>query len=99
MDLRFTNEENAFHAEVRSFIRSEIPAEIRRKVAEGREIEREELVRCQRILNAKGWAVPRWPFEWGGRNWTPVENYIFIEELQRNAVPQPLPFNCDMSGR
>jgi pimeloyl-CoA dehydrogenase large subunit len=98
MDLRFTDEENAFRAEVRSFMRSEIPAEIRRKLADAREIEREEVVRCQRILNAKGWAVPRWPLEWGGQNWTPIQNFIFIEELQQNAVPQPLPFNCDMVG-
>ncbi len=98
MDLRFTDEEKAFRQEVRSFMRSEIPAEIRRKLAEGQEIEREELVRCQRILNAKGWAVPRWPVEWGGQPWTPIQQYIFLEELQTNSVPQPLQFNCDMVG-
>ncbi len=98
MDLRFTDEENAFREEVRSFMRTEIPAEIRRKLAEGHELEREEVVRCQRILNAKCWAVPRWPQEWGGQNWTPIQNYIFLEELQINSVPQPLQFNCDMIG-
>jgi alkylation response protein AidB-like acyl-CoA dehydrogenase len=49
-------------------------------------------------LNVKGWAVPRWPVAWGGKPWTPVQQYIFIEELQRNGVPQPLQFNCDMVG-
>jgi alkylation response protein AidB-like acyl-CoA dehydrogenase len=98
MDLRFTDEEKAFRQEVRGFMRSEIPAAIRRKLAEGQEIEREELVRCQRILNAKGWAVPRWPLEWGGQPWTPIQQYIFLEELQTNSVPQPLQFNCDMVG-
>ena len=98
MDLRFTDEEKAFRQEVRSFMRSEIPAEIRRKLADGQEIEREELVRCQRILNAQGWAVPRWPVEWGGQPWTPIQQYIFLEELQTNSVPQPLQFNCDMVG-
>jgi pimeloyl-CoA dehydrogenase large subunit len=98
MDLRFTDEENAFRAEVRSFMRTQIPAEIRRKLAEGKELERAELVRCQRILNAKGWAVPRWPSEWGGQPWTPIQHYIFLEEMQINSVPQPLQFNCDMVG-
>jgi pimeloyl-CoA dehydrogenase large subunit len=98
MDLRFTDEENAFRDEVRSFMQREIPAEIRRKVSEGHELEREELVRCQRILNARGWAVPRWPVEWGGQRWTPVQHYIFLEEMQLNCVPQPLAFNTDMVG-
>jgi alkylation response protein AidB-like acyl-CoA dehydrogenase len=98
MDLRFTDEEIAFRREVGGFMRREIPAEIRRKVGEGQELERDDLVRCQRILNAKGWAVPRWPVEWGGQPWTPVQHYIFLEELQLNGVPQPLQFNCDMVG-
>ena len=38
-------------------------------------------------------AVPHWPKEWGGADWTPVQHYIYTEELQFNGVPQPLPFN------
>ncbi|MGB0084726.1 MAG: acyl-CoA dehydrogenase family protein [Rhodomicrobiaceae bacterium] len=98
MDLRFTDEENAFRDEIRTFMQKEIPVEIRRKVSEGHETRRDDLVLCQRILNAKGWAVPRWPIEWGGQPWTPVEHYIFLEEMHQNSVPQPLQFNCDMVG-
>jgi pimeloyl-CoA dehydrogenase large subunit len=98
MDLRFTDEENAFRDEVRTFMQTQIPIEIRRKVSEGHELEKDDLVRCQRILNAKGWATPRWPVEWGGQPWTPVQHYIFLEELQQNSVPPPLQFNCDMVG-
>ncbi len=58
MDLRFTPEETAFRQDVRTFFRTEIPAEIRRKVSEGRSLAREDYVTSQRILNAKGWAVP-----------------------------------------
>ncbi len=67
MDLRFTQEEADFRQEVRTFFRTEIPAEIRRKISEGRSLAREDYVTSQRILNAKGWAVPHWPKEWGGR--------------------------------
>jgi pimeloyl-CoA dehydrogenase large subunit len=98
MDLRFTDEENAFRDEVRTFMQTEIPAEIRRKVSDGQEIGKDDVVQAQRILNAKGWAVPRWPVEWGGQPWTPVQHYIFIEEMQQNSVPPPLQFNCDMVG-
>src|SRR5271165_3263217 len=98
MDLRFTEEEQAFRAEVRAFCQDDFPAGIRQKVREGRELEKEDLIASQRLLNAKGWAVPRWPVEWGGQPWTPIKNYILTEELQQNGVPQPLPFNCDMVG-
>jgi alkylation response protein AidB-like acyl-CoA dehydrogenase len=98
MDLRFTDQQIAFRQEVRGFIQREVPAVIRRKVSEGHELERDEFVRCQRILNAKGWAVPRWPVEWGGQPWTPVQQYILLEELQLGGVPLPLAFNCEMVG-
>ena len=98
MDLRFTDEENAFRSEVRNFFRTEIPAETRRKYGEGEEVSRDEMVTSQRILNAKGWATPRWPLEWGGQPWTPIQHHIFLEELQFNSVPQPLQFNVDMVG-
>ena len=98
MDLRFTPEETAFRAEVRAFFRSEIPAEIRAKVSEGRSLARQDYVTSQRILNAKGWAVPHWPVEHGGQPWTPIQRYIFMEELMQAAVPLPLQFNCFMVG-
>lgn len=98
MELRFTPEENTFRKEVRHFFRTAIPEEIRTKVSEGRKLEREDYVTSQRILNDKGWAAPHWPLEYGGQDWTPVQRYIFMEELMQAAVPLPLQFNCFMVG-
>ena len=98
MDLRFTPEEIAFRDDLRRFFRAEIPAEIRRKVGEGRHLSRDDIVASQRILNAHGLATPNWPVAWGGKDWTPVQRYIFTEELQRAAVPLPLQFNVYMVG-
>ncbi|MEP9355724.1 acyl-CoA dehydrogenase family protein [Xanthobacter autotrophicus] len=98
MDLRFTPEETAFRKEVRTFFRTAIPAEIRTKVSEGRKLAREDYVTSQRILNDKGWAVPHWPVEHGGQEWSAVKRYIFMEELMQAAVPLPLQFNCFMVG-
>jgi pimeloyl-CoA dehydrogenase large subunit len=98
MDLRFTPEETAFRDEVRHFFTAEIPADLRRKLAEGRTLKREDYVKSQRILNARGWAVPHWPREWGGQDWTPIQRYIFTEELMLASVPPPLQFNCQMVG-
>ncbi len=98
MDLRFTPQEIAFRDEIRTFFRTEIPAEIRAKVSDGRVLARQDYVTSQRILDAKGWAVSGWPVEHGGQAWTPVQRYIFMEELMQAAVPLPLQFNCHMIG-
>ena len=98
MDLNFTPEESAFRAEARRFFRGEIPRAIRDKTIEGREIGREELVHAQRIINARGWAVPHWPLEWGGRDWSAVQTYLYHDEMQQAGVPPPLPFNVSMVG-
>jgi pimeloyl-CoA dehydrogenase large subunit len=98
MDLRFSPEENAFRQELRSFFRSAVPESIRTKVSEDRHISKAEWVTAHKALHAKGLAVPHWPREWGGADWTPVQHYIYTEELQYNGVPQPLPFNVAMCG-
>jgi pimeloyl-CoA dehydrogenase large subunit len=98
MDLRFTDEEIAFRSEVREFFRTALPDSIRRKMIEGRHASKDDLVTWSRILNAKGWAVPHWPVEWGGTGWTPVQQYIFRDELQQAPAPEPLAFGVSMVG-
>jgi pimeloyl-CoA dehydrogenase large subunit len=98
MDLTFTAEERAFRAELREFFHTAIPDRIRRKIREGLHVSKEEQVEAQRILNARGLAVPHWPVEWGGQNWTAVQTYLYQDELQQASVPYPLPFNCAMVG-
>jgi pimeloyl-CoA dehydrogenase large subunit len=98
MDLRFTAEENAFRAEVRAFIEAALPASIREKMIEGRGLSKQEMIDWQRTLNAKGWAVPHWPKEWGGTEWGPVKTYLFREEIQQTPAPEPLPFGVNMLG-
>ncbi|MGL5165650.1 MAG: pimeloyl-CoA dehydrogenase large subunit [Afipia sp.] len=98
MDLSFSKEELAFRDEVRTFFKESLPADIRKKLVEGRHTSKEDLVTWQRILNKKGWAVPHWPKEYGGTGWTPVQQYIFLEELQAAPAPSPLPFGVNMVG-
>ncbi len=98
MDLRFTDDELRFRDEVRAFMKSALPESIRHKMVEGHRIDKDELVEWQRILNQKGWAVPHWPVEWGGQDWTPVQQYIFGDELQQAPAPSPLAFGVSMVG-
>jgi pimeloyl-CoA dehydrogenase large subunit len=98
MDLRFTKEEHAFRDEVREFMRTALPEPLHRKMVEGHHLSKEDFIQWQRILNKKGWAVPHWPVEWGGTGWTPVQQYIFLEEMQQAPAPPPLPFGVQMLG-
>lgn len=98
MDLAFSPEELSFRDELRAFFRREIPQQIRDKVSAGQALAKDDIRTSHRILNAHGLAAPHWPERWGGRSWSPAERYIFIEELQRAAVPLPLQFNCYMVG-
>jgi alkylation response protein AidB-like acyl-CoA dehydrogenase len=43
-------------------------------------------------------AVPNWPVEWGGKDWTPLQHQIWSDEMQLACVPQPLTFNTGMVG-
>src|SRR5437870_5834391 len=98
MDLRFTPDEIAFRDEVRAFFRANVPEAIRRKMVEGHHLAKGDVVIWQRILNMRGWAVPDWPVEWGGTGWTPVQRYLFQEEMQQAPAPQPLGFGVNMLG-
>jgi pimeloyl-CoA dehydrogenase large subunit len=98
MDLRFSPDEIAFRDEVRAFFRAEIPLAIRRKVKEGRKLDKADIVASHKALHKRGWATPHWPREWGGTDWGPIKTYIFNEELMAEGVPQPLQFNVGMCG-
>jgi alkylation response protein AidB-like acyl-CoA dehydrogenase len=98
MDLRFTPEERAFREEVRNFIRDNLPADTRDRMKLGHPPRKEDQVRWQRILNAKGWAAYSWPKEWGGPGWSAIQRMIFLEENLMAPAPELLSFNITMLG-
>jgi alkylation response protein AidB-like acyl-CoA dehydrogenase len=98
MDLSFTPEEQRFRDEVRAFLDASLPAGLRAKVLEGLHVPREDTVRWQRILHARGWGGPAWPVEFGGTGWDPVRQYVFEEECAAAGAPRLLPFGLKMVG-
>jgi alkylation response protein AidB-like acyl-CoA dehydrogenase len=83
---------------MRTFFTTQVPQSIRDAVAAHRELTKDQFVEAQRVLNAAGLAVPHWPVEWGGRDWTPLQRHIWREEMQLASVPEPLAFNASMIG-
>ncbi|WP_328405547.1 MULTISPECIES: acyl-CoA dehydrogenase family protein [unclassified Nocardia] len=98
MKISLSPDEVVFRDELRKFYRTEIPEDIRERVKYGRELSRDDIVTAHKILNDHGLAVPNWPVEWGGKDWTPMQRHIWQDELQLASVPEPLTFNAQMVG-
>jgi alkylation response protein AidB-like acyl-CoA dehydrogenase len=98
MQLALSAEDAEFRDEMRTFFTTKIPQEIRDAVADRRELTKDQIVESMRILNEAGLAVPNWPTEWGGQDWSPLRRHIWHEEMQRAYVPVPLAFNASMIG-
>lgn len=96
--LTLSDEDAAFRDELRRFYSEEIPADLRERVASGHPKWPDDMVTTQRILNANGLAVPNWPVEWGGKDWSTLRQQIWLDEMQLAGVPEPLAFNAKMVG-
>jgi alkylation response protein AidB-like acyl-CoA dehydrogenase len=93
--LAWGAEEEAFQAELVDFLADHAPPEVRR---------RRDFIgsddgslpgwarEWQATLFDHGWMVPGYPPELGGRNATPVQTLVYLEELARQGIPRSLHF-------
>lgn len=98
MRLELTDEDRAFQQEMREFFTTKVPQDLRDRWAAGGEVDPKDFIEAQQTLNAAGLAVPHWPTEWGGRDWSDLERHIYLQEMQAASVPPPLAFNANMVG-
>jgi alkylation response protein AidB-like acyl-CoA dehydrogenase len=98
MDLNYSAQDLAFRDEVRDFVRARLPHEISRKVLEHKRLDRDDYLRWQKILHARGWMAPNWPVEHGGAGWNAVQQHIFDEECAEAGAPRIIPFGVNMVG-
>jgi alkylation response protein AidB-like acyl-CoA dehydrogenase len=98
LKLALSDEDAAFREKLRRIYTTEVAADLRERAREGQLDYPDDLVTSQRILNEHGLAVPNWPVEWGGKDWTPLQRQIWLDEMQLAGVPEPLPFNAKMVG-
>jgi len=91
MDLSYSPEDEAFRAEVRSWLEDNLTgefAELRGKGGPGREHEAyDERVAWDRHLAKHGWTCIGWPEEYGGRGLPLFQQVIFHEEYARANAP------------
>jgi alkylation response protein AidB-like acyl-CoA dehydrogenase len=96
--VRLTNEERSFREDLRAFFATEIPLEVREALRLGVEIPLDGLRENMRTLHGAGLAVPHWPVEWGGQDWSTLQRHIWLQEMDRAFVPPPNAFNTQMVG-
>ncbi|MBU2944805.1 acyl-CoA dehydrogenase family protein [Shimia thalassica] len=96
MDLSYTDEEQAFRAEVRDWLAETLPRDLSEKVRLGKRMSKQDVEHWHRLLNAKGWLAPNWPKKYGGAEWNAVQRQIFEEEACLAHAPRTLPFGLSM---
>ena len=87
MDYRFTQEEESFRQEVRTFLRAEIPADWDYDPFELHDETWEFARGLTRKLAAKGWVAPAWPVEYGGLGLAFMKQVVLSEELAYHRAP------------
>jgi alkylation response protein AidB-like acyl-CoA dehydrogenase len=91
VDLSYSEEDQAFRAEIRAWLEENLTgewAELRGLGGAGRDHERfEERLAWNRHLAAHGWTCVGWPTEHGGRGLSLWQQVIFHEEYARANAP------------
>jgi len=87
VDLRYTPSEEAFRAELRSWLAAAVPALGPKPSSLDWQGRRRYDTAWQRTLYDAGYAGIDWPTEGGGRGASPVEQLIYLEELERAHAP------------
>lgn len=98
MQLEFSAADEAFRLEVREFVKTHLPAHIKKKVELGLRLEHEDYVTWFRLLETRGWITPGWPVEHGGPGWNHVQRYIFDEETLLGGAPRIIASGIQMLG-
>src|SRR5437660_418549 len=91
MDFAYTEEDEAFRAELRGWLDANLGDFLKAGEIEDRQanISRTMARRraWQRRLNEGRWAAINWPREWGGREATIMQNVIYSEEMAKARTP------------
>lgn len=95
MRLAWDEADEAFRAGLASFLAEHAPPQARtgKEFSDGDGAVIPAWARAwQATLFDHGWMIPGYPPELGGRNATPVQTLIYMEELAREGIPRSLHF-------
>jgi alkylation response protein AidB-like acyl-CoA dehydrogenase len=84
--------------EIRHFCAEVMPADLLAKARRHQVLDKADYVRWMRLLHEQGWVVGHWPREHGGQGWSPLERFVFEDELARQGCPWVIPFGVKYVG-
>jgi alkylation response protein AidB-like acyl-CoA dehydrogenase len=91
LNFDFTEKEEAFRKEVRAWLETNLPDDLRGRAFAASRADREEVQKLrawQKDMHAAGFVGLDWPREFGGRGASIVEMVILYQEMARAESPQ-----------
>jgi len=100
MDMNYSDNDLQFRDEVRAFLNDKLEDKFKDGVKQtpGVFVEPDIGLEWHRIMYKRGWITPRWPEQYGGTDWTPMQRYIFDKELAQYGAPRPAPISLGLIG-
>lgn len=98
MNIDYSSAELAFREQVRQFIVDHLDPQVRSKVLAGRSPDKKEVVDWVKLVHRKGWAVPHWPAQHGGAEWSLVQQMIYRDVVHESGAPEAPSFGVSMVG-
>lgn len=78
-------------AEILAFFAHDYPQDLLARLRADETLGREDHLRSQAALAARGWGAPHWPAEHGGPGWSITERRLFEDEYVRAGAPTVVP--------
>jgi alkylation response protein AidB-like acyl-CoA dehydrogenase len=89
MHVDLSPEQQSLQLELRSYFTSLMTPETKARIRGAEEGENLEYKALIRQIGSDGWLGVGWPKEYGGKDFTAIENYIFFNEAQAAGCPIP----------
>jgi len=97
MDFQPDASLEAFREEVRTFLRDQVPGDLKGQQRCTRSPP-EQIMRWQQLLTERGWGAPYWPKEHGGTGWSVPQILVFDDECSAAGTPTQDGFVHKMLG-
>ncbi len=78
-------------ADIAVFFARDYPQDLLARLNAGETLGRDDHLRSQAALAARGWGAPHWPAEHGGPGWSIAERRLFEAEYVRAGAPTVVP--------
>ncbi len=89
MYIDLTPEQKDLRGQLRAYFDLLMTPELREELAAGGEGGGPEYSKALRKMGSDGWLGIGWPEEFGGQDRSPIEQFIFADEVQRAGYPLP----------